>query len=73
VRAPLFNIPQRGEAPTAFFRALSEADGFCDDLDRVRELQCRVNELESENRELRLQLAQARGQRDAFRMSGDAR
>jgi hypothetical protein len=46
-RAPLFNIPQRGEQPAGFFKALSEADSLCQELDGLRELQTRVAELEA--------------------------
>lgn len=59
--------------PGKFFEAMSEADNLCRELDGVKELRCRVDELVAENRELRLQLGRARAQRDAYRMSGDAR
>lgn len=39
-------------APTKYFQALSEADNLCRELDGLRELQCRVQELEAENAEL---------------------
>jgi hypothetical protein len=43
--APLFNNALRGEA-SGFFRALSEADNFVKELDRVHELETRIQELE---------------------------
>jgi chromosome segregation ATPase len=39
-------------APTKYFEALSEADNFVREIDDLRELQCRVQELESENTDL---------------------
>jgi hypothetical protein len=44
--APLFNNALRGEASSGFFRALSEADNFVKELDRVHELETRIQELE---------------------------
>ena len=38
------------KAPTKFFRALSEADHFCRELDEVNELRVRVQELEEAER-----------------------
>jgi len=55
--APRFNNALRGEASGAFERALSEADEFVKELDTVRELQCRNDELEAENRALKAELA----------------
>ena len=49
-----------------FFKALSEAENFVAEVDTVRELQCRLDELEAENRSLKARLA-------AFRGGGDAR
>lgn len=54
------------KAPDAFFNALSEATEFCRELDDLRAKQCRIDELEAENRELRARVA-------AYRGAGDAR
>jgi cell shape-determining protein MreC len=64
--APLARIVDQysGRKATQFFRALSEADELCAELDGLRELQCRVQELEAENAELKTQLAAARSERD---------
>jgi uncharacterized small protein (DUF1192 family) len=45
----------RGEA-SAYERALSEADAYCQELDTVRELQCRIDELTAERDALRAEL-----------------
>lgn len=46
-------------ADSGFFKALSEADEFVREIDTVRELQTRVDELTAENRDLRAELAEA--------------
>jgi len=60
--APRFNSVNAlkgvvAERPSKFLAALSEADNICRELDELRELQTRVQELEAENAELRSQLA----------------
>lgn len=64
-KAPSFrSIDQlaREHDPSKFFGALSEADNFVAELDGLRELQCRVEELEAERDDLADQLV---GLRDA--------
>lgn len=46
--------------------ALSEADNFCAEVDTVRQLQTRLDEVEAENRSLKARLA-------VWRTAGDAR
>lgn len=57
-----------------FFGALSEADSLCRELDGVRELQCRIDELEEELSDLRdlhirtvCENARLRQERDTWR------
>lgn len=56
-RARLVDALSGEKAPDRFFKALSEADNFVREIDSLRELQCRIAELEAENRELKQQLA----------------
>jgi hypothetical protein len=51
-RARLVDALSGDVAPTAYFKALSEADSLCAELDTLRELQTRNQELAAENADL---------------------
>lgn len=48
----LVNALNGKKAPDKFMAALSEADDFVREIDTLRELQCKVDELTAENTEL---------------------
>lgn len=51
-RARIVDALSGQKAPARFFQALSEADNLCAELDTLRELQTRVDELAAERDDL---------------------